>query len=98
MLALLAAEAQAQKVEQQVAAGRAAAERWCQECHLIGAAGDRASDMAPPFAALAANPEKTAGVLTAFLAEPHPPMPPLTLTRQDIDSLVAYIRSLARRK
>jgi len=80
-------------MEQRVAQGRTAAERWCQECHLVG--GGVASDAAPAFAALAANPDKSEGVLRAFLAEPHAPMPPLSLTRQDIDNLVAYIRSLA---
>jgi hypothetical protein len=31
--------------------------------------------------------------LRAFLARPHPPMPPIDLSRADIDNLVAYIET-----
>lgn len=74
--------------------GRALAERWCTSCHLIGPS-DRGSDTAPPFAAIAADPEKTPGHLTTWLSTPHTTMPQMPLDRQNIDDLVAYIGSLA---
>jgi len=33
-------------------------------------------------------------VLAAFLANPHPPMPNLSLSRRDIQDLLAYIATL----
>ncbi|NJO37736.1 MAG: hypothetical protein HC871_09095 [Rhizobiales bacterium] len=37
------------------------------------------------------------GDLKAWLADPHPPMPNLSLSRLEIDDLLAYIESLGRR-
>ncbi|WP_224008204.1 hypothetical protein [Aureimonas sp. SA4125] len=34
------------------------------------------------------------GTLAGFLADPHPVMADMSLTRQEIDDLVAYIASL----
>ena len=76
------------------ASGRVLAEKWCSGCHLIGgsAAG---SDIAPPFAAIAADPEKSRGRLQAWLATPHTAMPSMPLSRRDIDDLISYIESQA---
>ena len=74
--------------------GRALAERWCTSCHLIGPS-DRGSDTAPPFAAIAADPEKTPDHLRTWLSTPHTTMPLMPLDRRNIDDLVAYISSLA---
>ena len=74
--------------------GRALAEKWCTSCHLIGPS-DRGSDTAPPFAVIAADPEKTPDHLTTWLSTPHTTMPLMPLDRRNIDDLVAYIGSLA---
>ncbi len=74
--------------------GRALAEKWCTSCHLIGPS-DTGSDTAPPFAAIAADPEKTPAHLTTWLSTPHTTMPLMPLDRRNIDDLVAYIGSLA---
>ncbi len=76
------------------AEGRRIAERWCVSCHAVAPKGT-GPDAAPPFAALAADPAKTEGYLRAWLQAPHPPMPDLQLTRNEIENLVAYIRALA---
>ena len=34
------------------------------------------------------------GYLKGWISNPHPPMPNFNLTRQTVDDLVAYIRSL----
>jgi len=75
--------------------GRAVAERWCTSCHAVGrdAAG---SDAAPAFSALAR--ERTPDQLRGWLAEPHPPMPNPSLTRNEIEDIVAYLQSLAPRR
>jgi mono/diheme cytochrome c family protein len=74
--------------------GKAAAERWCNACHVIGPGG-RGSDMAPNFSAIARSRDDT--YLKGFLTRPHPPMPRVELSRQDIADLVAYFNSLRPR-
>jgi len=34
--------------------------------------------------------------LKTFLVEPHPPMPEMSLTRQEIQDLIAYIEALRK--
>ena len=75
------------------AAGKDLATQWCASCHLIGDSGT-ASDGARPFAALAKDPKMSSDRLSAFLTEPHGGMPGLSLSRQEIDDLVAFIESL----
>lgn len=77
--------------------GERIAQRWCSSCHVIGRKA-MASDKAPAFAALAADADKSEGYLRAWISNPHPPMPNFNLTRQTIDDLVAYIRSLSEGK
>lgn len=75
--------------------GKRLAEAWCSQCHVVGGGATTGPDVGPPFAALANDPEKTEDTLRGFLQHPQRPMPPLELSRRDIDQLVAYIRSLA---
>lgn len=76
------------------AAGRLIAERWCVSCHLVTPDQRTATAGVPPFAEIARRHAGATGVLEGFLADPHPPMPDLSLTRQEIRNLVAYIMSL----
>ena len=75
-------------------AGKALALRWCSSCHLVAPEQTTATTEAPPFAAVAARYRDSMGALAAFLADPHPPMPQMSLTRQEISDLLAYIASL----
>ena len=75
------------------ASGLALAQRWCTGCHVVAASGS-GGDSAPPFSTIAKRPNQSAGALRAWLAEPHPPMPNLGLSRQQIDDIVAYLESL----
>lgn len=75
------------------AAGKELAAKWCASCHLTGES-DTAMDSAPPFAALATDPKVTSDRLSAFLTKPHGGMTGLSLSRQQIDDLAAYIESL----
>lgn len=89
--ALLIAGAVSAQPVGDAAQGKAAAERWCNACHVIGPGG-RGSDMAPNFATIARNRDDV--YLRGFLTRPHPPMPRVELSRQDIGDLVAYFDSL----
>ncbi len=90
ILGALAAPAWADDAE----AGRALAEAWCTACHALDGA-ETASDAAPAFAGIAADPDLSPGQLRARIAAPHPPMPQLDPTEEQLSDLVAYISSLS---
>jgi mono/diheme cytochrome c family protein len=94
LLAVLHAPAFAQDNEEgEPELGLLLAKYWCNDCHYIGQ-GSRASDIAPPFPAIAANPLKPDDYLRTWLTDPHYPMPKLDLSRREIDHLIAYFGSL----
>ena len=71
------------------------AEMWCNACHVTGTGvTEDAMDAAPPFQTMGesfrANPEYYKG----FLMNPHDPMREISLSRAEIDALIAYIQSL----
>ena len=76
------------------AIGEQIAVRWCSTCHLVSENQSSASPDAPTFRSIAAKYEDESDALAAFLADPHPPMPNMSLTRREIRDLVAYIGSL----
>ncbi len=71
--------------------GEAVVGMWCTGCHSSGAT---ANDRIPSLAALAANPARTDGAISAFLMQPHHTMPPLELPTQQIEDIVAYLHAL----
>jgi mono/diheme cytochrome c family protein len=73
--------------------GEQIARRWCAPCHVVSADQKQASADVATFAAVARS--KTDAQIANFLADPHPKMPDLKLSRDEIGDLVAYIRSLA---
>jgi cytochrome c len=74
-------------------AGADVALRWCTSCHLIRPSATAPVPQGPPtFTAMAR--ERTPDALRGFLARPHAPMPPIDLSRADIDNLIAYIETL----
>jgi mono/diheme cytochrome c family protein len=77
-------------------AGQVLAERWCASCHLVTKGQTQASADVPSFGSIA-NKTEQLDWLMGFLADPHPPMPTLSLTRQEIQDLVAYFESLRER-
>ena len=75
--------------------GKAIAERWCAACHQVSAEQTTASADVPSFMTIAQRATPSAlAVLEGFLADSHPLMPDMSLTRQEIGDLVAYIGSL----
>ncbi|MGA9826533.1 MAG: c-type cytochrome, partial [Methylocystis sp.] len=73
--------------------GGVIAKRWCAACHVVAPDQRSANADAPPFADIARRlPDNKA--IAAFLTDPHPKMPDMSLTRREIDDIVAYIRGL----
>ena len=68
--------------------GRDFVSRSCTTCHTLGDAG---TDGAPPLPLLKKDPQKTGAYIRGFLRAPHQPMPPLALTNQDVEDIVAYL-------
>ena len=68
------------------------AQRWCAGCHAVDAG--KATDTAPAFEAIAKRPSTTPQHLRAWLSTPHDVMPDLSLTRQEIESIIAYFERL----
>jgi mono/diheme cytochrome c family protein len=93
LAAALVTAASAQAAD--VAEGRTIAERWCASCHLVSSEQERAMDGVPGFEAIAARGDLTGETLEAFLMDPHPVMPDMALTREEVEDLTAYIDSLA---
>lgn len=75
-------------------AGKEIASKWCSQCHVIEENQEIASADLPTFKFIADKYQEELDALGAFLADPHPPMPNLSLTRQEIQDLLAYIGSL----
>jgi mono/diheme cytochrome c family protein len=96
-LAVAVAAAQtaaAQPMARNAENGKKLAELWCSSCHLVSPEQKSATTEAPPFATIAEHSTDELAWLAPFLADPHPPMPQFSLTRNEIRDLVAYFSSL----
>jgi mono/diheme cytochrome c family protein len=76
--------------------GRQVAQRWCVSCHLVAANQRRTTTEAPPFATIARKPGFEVNRMTAFLLDPYPRMPNMSLTRAEAADIAAYIGSLRK--
>ena len=76
------------------ARGQALAEQWCTGCHIVSASQKSANADVPSFFDIAKRADGNLEPLAVFLADPHPPMPNLGLSRNEISDLLAYIGSL----
>jgi mono/diheme cytochrome c family protein len=74
--------------------GGSLAVRWCMSCHVVEPNQGTATDNAPTFRAIAAQPGTTAGSLDRYLSVGHTLMPDFSLSSQERNALVAYILSL----
>lgn len=84
--------------QERLSYGRAVAENWCANCHVVGPqARGPAGDAAPPFEAVARMPSTTEMSLRVFLQTPHSRMPDYRLSQAELDGVVTYILSLRSR-
>ena len=74
--------------------GAQLARQWCANCHVIGNNSAGPVPQGPPSFQMIAHSAMTADQLRAFLSHPHGAMPDLSLTRAEIDDLIAYINTL----
>lgn len=74
--------------------GEAIADRWCSACHMVSPEQALATPDVPSFMEIARNAEDDLSVIEGFLIDPHPPMPDLHLTREEIRDLIAYFATL----
>ncbi len=75
------------------AAGHELASQFCSSCHIVGT--ERVgSDVAPPFRAIAADPNKTFTELHTWRPPMHPVISNLALSAQQIADINAYLDSL----
>jgi hypothetical protein len=70
--------------------GMQVAERRCSSCHATSPEQGEASADVPSFMSIAERSQNDLEWLEAFLADPHPPMPDMSLTRQEIQDLIAH--------
>ena len=73
--------------------GERLARQWCANCHVIDAAGPSATITQGPPSFRTAAGHLNPGELRTWLTHPHGAMPDLSLTRAEIDDLIAYIES-----
>jgi mono/diheme cytochrome c family protein len=86
--------APAQSVDLSV--GRRLAETTCSACHQIDAASPQSPNPdAPSFVEISRMTSMTALAIKVFLRTSHPTMPNFILSPEEIDSVAAYIVSLA---
>ncbi|CAN1724132.1 Cytochrome c-552 [Hyphomicrobium sp. 1Nfss2.1] len=78
--------------------GKVIAEKLCVGCHIVGAeaAGATVSSDVPSFEQIANVPDQTVKSIAGAIVIPHPPMPQIQLTREEIGDVAAYILSLKK--
>ena len=82
-----------QSMAADAAGGERLARQWCAACHLIdGAVGTSVPQGPPSFRVIAGRLNN--GQLRTFLSHPHGAMLNLSLSRAEIEDVIAYIRSL----
>jgi mono/diheme cytochrome c family protein len=75
-------------------AGEDLAVQLCASCHVVTEDQKTALADAPTFQSIAVKYGKEIDFLGGFLSDPHPPMPNFNLSRQEIQDLLAFIKSL----
>lgn len=69
--------------------------QWCAHCHLVAPGSQAvAQPGVPTFESIAAQPDQSAEKIENGILGPHPPMPDLQLSRDNIRDLALYIMSL----
>jgi mono/diheme cytochrome c family protein len=77
--------------------GRRLALSVCANCHVVPESRrESAMDAAPTFAAIANDPAMTDERLRHFLNQPHSQMPPIVIAREEIEDVIAYLRTIRR--
>jgi cytochrome c len=80
-----------------IRAGYEIAGKFCARCHAIGLKGASSHPGAPPFREIAAkgNVQNLEEALGGGIVVGHPDMPQWRFRPQEVDALIAYLRSLS---
>jgi mono/diheme cytochrome c family protein len=78
--------------------GHELASKLCTICHIVDSATAGATVPAdvPSFEEIANKPGQSAEMIAGRIVIPHPPMPQIQLTREEIGDLAVYIMSLRK--
>lgn len=74
-------------------AGRQLVTKSCTACHAPNAT-TFATDGAPPLSFISKDNKERPAWIRGWLMDPHPPMPGIMLSRQQIEDIIAYLNSL----
>jgi cytochrome c len=75
--------------------GYALAQRFCNGCHLIdNSTTSTVPAGVPTFPGIANKPGQTGQHIMSVLIQPHPPMPDIHLSSEEIMNIVAYLETL----
>lgn len=76
--------------------GRELAQQHCSSCHATEVSGESAAPEAPPFRTLSANyrVDTLEEALAEGISVGHPAMPQFEFGPDDVDALIAYLRSI----
>jgi cytochrome c len=83
--------------QEKIRAGYEIAEKFCARCHAIGLKGASSHPGAPPFREIAAkgNVQNLEEALGEGIVVGHPDMPQWRFKPQEVDALIAYLKSLS---
>lgn len=73
--------------------GRQLVTRSCTTCHATSETAT-ATDGAPPLSFVARDNKSNPAWIRGWLTDPHPPMPGIMLSRQQIADIIAYLNTL----
>lgn len=78
--------------------GHEIASKLCTGCHIVDdkSAKDSVPADVPSFMEIANKPDQTAEKIAGRIVVPHPPMPTIDLTREEIGDVAVYILSLRK--
>ena len=74
-------------------AGRRLVLSSCSSCHAT-ATSTVTTDGVPPLSFVARDNKNNPAWIRGWLMNPHPPMPGIMLSRQQIDDVIAYLNTL----
>lgn len=76
-------------------AGLELSRKLCRACHVVDGEGTGATPVGPPpFAAIANKPGQTAETIKGSMILPHPPMPDIQLSNDEMMDIIAYLDTL----
>ncbi len=96
---MMCATAAHSQIHPDAKSGKALASKLCVSCHIVSDEASSATVTAdvPSFTTIANKPGQTAQAIAGAIVIPHPPMPQIQLTREEIGDLAAYILTLRTR-